>query len=69
MVDRAGKTTHLRREVRGEGQVGRLGVVARIVGKLDRDRLGEAVRDGSVEFPDRLFRLATLVEADEPDAL
>ena len=56
----------LRGQVGGKRGNG-LGVVARVVGKLDRDRLGRPVGYGSIQLLDGPLSFNALVKADKAD--
>lgn len=58
----------LGREVRCQGRYC-LVVVARVVGELDGDGLGRALRDRAVQLLDRPLCLDALVEPDEAHSL
>lgn len=69
MVDRAAEAAgRLGREVRCQRRYC-LVVVARVVGELDGDRLGGALRDRAVQLLDGALRLDALVESDEAHSL
>lgn len=69
MVDRPAETPRgLRCEIGGQRRY-RLVVVAGIVGELDGDRLGRALRYGAIQLLDRPLGLNALVESYEADAL
>lgn len=63
----ASRSGRLRRQVGGQ-RWERL-AVARIVGKLDGDRLRVVLGDGAVQLLDGALRLDALVKADEANAL
>lgn len=69
MVDRAAEAAgRLGREVRCQRRNG-LVVVARVVGELDGDGLGRALRDRAVQLLDGALGLDALVESDEAHSL
>lgn len=68
VVHRTGEPSRRLRSQVGRQRGHRLGV-ARIVGELDRDRLGGPLRNGTVQLLDGLLRLGALVKPDEADAL
>lgn len=69
MVDRPAEAPRgLWCEIGGQRRY-RLVVVAGIVGELDGDRLGRALRYGAVQLLDRPLGLDALVEPYEADAL
>lgn len=59
----------LRRQVGGQRRQRLVDVAARVVGELDRDRLGRRFGRGAVQRLDGPLCLAPLVEPDEADAL
>ena len=67
VVDRAAQPARQRQVRRQRRQA--LGVVAGVVGELDGDGLGAALRHGAVQLVDGPLGLDTLVEPDEADAL
>lgn len=69
MVDGAAEAAgRLGREVSRQRRY-RLVVVARVVGELDGDRLGGALRDRAVQLLDGALSLDALVESDEAHSL
>lgn len=69
MVDRPAETPRgLWCEIGGQRRY-RLVVVTGIVGELDGDRLGRALRYGAVQLLDRPLGLDALIEPYEADAL
>lgn len=62
-------TVRLRRQVGGQRRQRLVDVAARVVGELDGDRLGSALRRGAVQRLNSPLCLAPLIEPDEADAL
>ena len=56
------------RQIGGQGRDG-LGIVAGVVGELDRNRLRGTLRDGSVQLANGALGLDPLIEPDETDSL